>query len=530
MSRSWIIALSWLVLACKGASDPPAPTDRLPRLTHAQWEATVTDLFHLPAPPGLSADFTPDPQLGRFDNDIAQLNVTAGLWRDYQRAAEQLADTVSGDPALLSPIVAGRPATEARAIVTALLARGFRRPATTAEVDRYAALFAEGATRFAELEPVAAGVRMTVQALLQSPHFLYRAELRVEEKDGVITLSGHELASRLSYLLWNTMPDDALLAAAAAGELGTTEGVRAAATRLLDDPRARAQLRRFHQQAYQLEEYRDLDKSPAAFPAWRRELGAMMEEETLRFLDDVVARDGGVADVLLSNRAFVNADLAAIYGLTGTFGADYQAVDLDPTVRAGFVTRAGFLARNATLTEPDPIHRGVFINLSILCRPIQAPPSIPTDLVRTGDTNREKVTSITGAGTCGSGCHHTLINPLGFGLEAYDAVGAVRTDDHGFPLDTKATYVFDDGRAIEFVDGVDLSRQLAAVPETHACYVSNLLQLALGRALVDADHAQLVAPLAERSLAEALPIRALILEIVTSDAFRTRTANRRSQP
>lgn len=528
MSRSWLIALSSLVLACKGAGDSPAPVDRLPRLTHAQWEATVTDLFHLPAPPGLSADFTPDPQLGRFDNDIARLDVTAGLWRDYQRAAETLADTISRDQALLAPIVAGRTAADGRAIVTDLLARGFRRPATADEVERYAAIFASGPTRFSQLDPLAAGVRMTVQALLQSPHFLYRAELGTDEKDGVIPLTGYELASRLSYLLWNTMPDDALLAAAAAGELDTAAGVRAAATRLLDDPRARAQLRRFHEQAYELGEYRDLDKSTAAFPGWRREIGAMMEEETLRFLDDVVAKGGSVADVLLSNRAFVNADLARIYGLAGSFGADYQEVDLDPTVRAGFITRAGFLARNATLTEPDPIHRGVFINLSILCRSIQAPPSIPTDLVRTGDTNRQKVQSITGPGTCGAACHHYIINPLGFGLEAYDAVGAVRADDHGFPLDTKATYVFPDGRTIEYANGVELSQQLAAAPETHACYVSNLLELALGRSLVDADRKQVVEPLAERSLDEKLPIRELILEIVTSDTFRTRTPNRRS--
>lgn len=529
MRRSWIVVLAWLVAACSNSSGPaPVAVDRFPRLTHAQWEATVQDLFALPAPPGLSGSFTPDPPIGRFDNNIARLNTGSGLWQDYQRAAEQIAERVVRDPAALARIVPDRATADGRAIVTALGLHAFRRPLTDAEVDRYAALYATGATHFPQHDPVTAGVRIAIQTLLQSPYFLYRAELADTAKGGVIALTGYEVAARLSYMLWNTMPDDALLAAAGAGELDTAAGVRAQATRLLADPRAAAQLRRFHGQAFHTADYRDLDKSPIAFPTWRREVGSMMEEEVLRFLDDVVGSGGGVADMLTSTRAFVNADLARIYGLTGSFDASYQQVELDPATRAGLLTRAGFLAKNASLAEPDPIHRGVFVNLSIICRPINAVPNIPTDLVRTGNTNRERVTSITGLGTCGERCHHTIINPIGFAFERFDAIGAVRADDGGFPIDTKATYMFADGRTITYDDAVGLSRELAAAPELHACYVANLLELALGREVVEADREAVVDPLAARSLAERLPIVELILDIVSSDAFRTRTANGRS--
>src|SRR5690606_37362992 len=114
------------------------------------------------------------------------------------------------------------------------------------------------------------------------------------------------------------------------------------ASRLLDSDRARAQFRRFHFQAFSISEYADLDKSSSQYPDWRPEIGAMMQEEAVRFLDAVFASDGGIADVLTSTKAYVNADLAKIYGLQGSFGDEYQEVELDPNVRAGLLTRAGF--------------------------------------------------------------------------------------------------------------------------------------------------------------------------------------------
>lgn len=531
MYRISLTVLLWIALGCGRDTElePASVADRFPRLSHAQWEATVQDLFRLPEPTGLSSTFQPDPQLGRFDNNVARLGMASGLWRDYQRAAEVIAERVASDPALLAAIVPDPAAADARQIVASFGLRAFRRPLREPEVERYAALFTGAAAAFPEHDAVTAGVRLMIQGMLQSPFFLYRGELSDAVAGGGMPLGGHEVAARLSYLMWNSMPDDDLFAAAAAGELADAAGVRRHASRMFDDPRTRAQLRRFHYQVFSIAEYADLDKDPVQFPEWRRELGPMMQEETLRFLDSVIDDGRGIADILTSTRAFVNADLARIYGVEGTFGDAYEPVELDPTVRAGLLTRAGFLARNATLDEPDPIHRGVFINLSVICRPITSPPSIPPVLDRRGDTNRERVESITGEGTCGESCHHDMINPLGFALEGFDAVGAHRETDGGFPIDSAAVYSFADGRSIAYGGAVELSRQLAASPEVHACYTSQLLELALGRDLRRTDR-EVVSALADRSLGDELSIKELVLSVVSSNAFRIRSLEQRSQP
>lgn len=523
MQRVWQIAIVSLVVACGNdvRNEPSSVADRFPRLTHAQWESTVQDLFHLPEPSGLSATFTPDPQLGRFDNNIARLNVSAGLWRDYQRAAEAVAERVANDPALLAGVAGDVATLDARAFVSSFGLHAFRRPLSDAEVERYAQVFASAPPVFPEHDANTAGVRLVIQTMLQSPFFLYRSELSNKPGEGGLVLNGYEVASRLSYLFWNTMPDDALFAAAKSGALDTPEGIREQASRLFDDERTRAQFRRFHFQAFKVFQYADLDKNTTTFPEWRKEIGGMMQEETLRFLDSVIERDGGIADLLTSRRAFVNADLAKIYGLDGTFGDDYQEVELPPT-RAGLLTRAGFLAKNATLDEPDPIHRGVFINLNVLCRPITAPPNIPTGLERTGNTNREKVDSITGEGTCGENCHHTIINPLGFAFEEFDAIGALRDNDHGYPLNTADSYAFADGRMIHYTNAIELSQQLAASPEVHACYATNLLEFMLGRDLDRTDR-RVMQALAEESLTDHMSIKELVLSVVASNTFRVRT-------
>ncbi len=529
MQRLWLIAIFIAGCGRDTAMEPASVSDRFPRLSHAQWEATVQDLFYLPEPSGLSSTFTPDPQLGRFDNNIARLGMTSSLWKDYQRAAEVIAERVTVEPALFAKLVPDVATVDARRFVTTFGLRAFRRPLTEAEVARYLQVYASAPAVFSDADAVHAGVRLVVQGMLQSPFFVYRSELSEARGEGGMPLSGYEVAARLSYLLWNSMPDDALFAAAAAGELDDGEGVRLHATRLFEDPRTREQFRRFHYQAFSIAEYADLDKSTTTFPDWRREIGPMMQEEALLFLDSVITTDGGIAEMLTSNKAFVNADLAKIYGLAGTFGTDYREVQLDPATRAGLLTRAGFLARNATLDEPDPIHRGVFINLNILCRPISAPPVLPDVIERMGMTNRERVTSMTGEGTCGENCHHTIINPIGFAFEGYDAVGASRTKDNDIAVDTSATYVFEDGRTISYGNAIELSRKLAATPEVHACYTQHVLEFMLGRDLLISDRV-VVNTFAKQSLEEQLSVKELVLAVVSSNMFRVRKFTKRSTP
>jgi hypothetical protein len=313
-----------------GAEATEAP--RFARLTHAQWENTVRDLFNLPAPPALATAFYPDPQLGRFDNNIARLAVTAGLWQDYQRAAEQIAELVVADQTLFAGILPADlpsdPAAAGRAFVESFGARAFRRPLTAAEVDGYAAMFATGPTHYPEDDALHGGARLVIGAMLQSPWFLYRAETSTGE-GSTVQLSGYEVASRLSYALWNTMPDPDLFADAADGALDDEDGLRAAAERLWAEERTHGQFDHFHYQAFELREYTDVDKDGEVFPEWSGPLAEAMQAEANMFLSGVVFDEGAIGDLLTSTRAHVNADLAAVYGLSGEFGDEMVEVELD---------------------------------------------------------------------------------------------------------------------------------------------------------------------------------------------------------
>src|SRR6185503_12067113 len=163
----------------------------------------------------------------------------------------------------------------------------------------------------------ARGARLSIQAFLQSPHFIYRVEASSDVTDGLIHLSGYEIATKLSYMLWNTMPDDGLLAAAAVGKLDTPEGILAEAKRLLADDRAKAMVASFHHQLLQYDHYDDLNKDPALFPTFDPKLGADMKREAELFIDDVIfSQNGGIREILTEPTTFVDADLAAIYGLS----------------------------------------------------------------------------------------------------------------------------------------------------------------------------------------------------------------------
>ncbi|MEM9491946.1 MAG: DUF1592 domain-containing protein, partial [Myxococcota bacterium] len=437
-------------------------------------------------------------------------------------------------PDALAAMIAGElpsePAARVRVFIETFGARAFRRPLTAVETDRYAALFERGAGHYGGPDPFVDGVRITIEAMLQSPHFVYRVEAGPGTEADPSRLTGYEVAARLSYLLWNTMPDAELFAAAASGQLGSVEGITAQAERMFDDPRTRATFDHFHLQLFEMHEYADIDKDTGVFPEWRREMGAMMLTEMQMFLSSVVfTRQGTVGDLFTATHTYVNQDLAPLYGLEGEFSGEFTEVELDPSTRAGFLTRLGFLTRNATLTEPDPIHRGVFANLNVICRPLAALPNIPDNLMPVGNTNRERIDSITGDGTCGAGCHSTTINPLGFALENYDAIGRYRTEDNGYPVDAAALYVFEDGRAIDFRNGIELSYMLADSPEVHSCYIGSLLEYALSRSVAIADGA-LVTRLTEESLARGTSIREVFMSVVTSNVFRNRAPTTRADP
>lgn len=505
----------------------PAQQSRFPRLSHTQWENTIRDLFYLDATTGLSESFTGDPLGGYFDNNESALQVTPGLWADYQKAAEEVAAMITSDPAKLAKIFSPDTSVsldmQARAFIESFGLRAFRRPLVAAEIDQYVNLFMQAKDILTELDPATAGVALTLQAILQSPYFVYRVEASESPRaDGRIPLNGYEVATKLSYFLWNTMPDDDLLAAAKAGELSTKEGARGYAASMLNDPRAHDSIGSFHRQLYDYKKYLDLYKDPALFPDFVPETGEDMQREAELFVDDVVfAKDGGLVDLLTSRTAFLNDRLAKVYGLDpANFTAEFTKVELDPKQRSGLLTRAGFLAANGTARIPDSIHRGVFINLRVLCSKLPPPPNnVPPLPVVDGKTNREIVSGHTGKGTCGESCHGVLINPIGFAFEHYDAVGAWRTTDNGFPIDSADQYTFG-GEVKSYSDAIELSQTIAESNEAHRCYAKRWLEMAYGRASVPADD-KLLDGLRDASKGGA-SIKDIILALIENDAFLTR--------
>jgi len=496
-----------------------------PRLTHAQWENSVRDVLYLDDRPGFSASFTGDPLGGVFDNNEAVLSVTPNLWADYQRAAEEVAAMVVADPARLAKIV---PPDEgqgddarARAFIETVGKRAYRRPLTPAEITAHLGIFSQGAELLGG-DPFEAGVQMVLGALFQSPFFIYRVEgTSAPREDGLVPLGPYELASRLSYLLWNTMPDEMLFAAAEAGELGTKEGLRVHAERMLLDPRARDVVLSFHRQLFDWKKFGDLYKDPAVFPEFVPEIGADLVRESEAFVEDVVFEErGGLVDLLVSRTAFVNDRLAGIYGVEAPAGSEFARVELDPKERSGMLTRLGFLAANGTARASDPIHRGVFINLRMLCVALPPPPNTVSPLPPgENKTTRELVDAHTGKNTCGSSCHGALINPAGFAFEHYDAIGRWRGEDNGFPVDASAEYPIGGGM-VHFDDAVGWSQIIAESREANECFARHWLEFAYGRDAAPEDEA-LIVKLGESSRA-GMSIQDLLLELVTSDAFQTR--------
>jgi hypothetical protein len=332
----------------------------------------------------------------------------------------------------------------------------------------------------------------------------------------------YEVASRLSFALWNSMPDDELLRAAQAGELGTEAGIRAQAERMLADPRTELTLHRFHHLWLSTADYTtaSTDRDTGFFPEYTPEVWGSMIGEVDAFVGHVVVeQDLGLTELLTASYTFADARLAPIYGQTVS-GEGFQRIELDPTERRGLLSLSGFLARNATFLETDPIHRGVFIARRIVCADLPAPPNgvprLPADM--TGRSMRERIDEHTSSPACAN-CHHRIINPLGFPFERFDALGRVQDPElrTGAAIDTTGEYRLD-GALVTFADGVELSTRLAESRQVHDCYAEHLAEFVFADRPVRRSVARRGG---EVSLGGG-STRDVLLAIVTDELFRTR--------
>jgi hypothetical protein len=487
---------------------------RFVRLTHEQWENSVRDVLLLPERSGLSSGFVPDPPEGKFENNERALYVSANLRTDYQRAAETLAERVSRDASALARLGS---AADVPGFINGLGRRAFRRALTPAEETAFSELFASGKTFFESGDDFADGAQVVLETMLQSPHFVYRIEL---SPDGA-RLSGYELAAKLSFLLRNTTPDEALLVAAETGKLDTPEGLASIAQQMLGDTASTASLERFHSALFGLERYQSILKDTTLFPNYTEALNQSLLNADLRFFQHVYEGGFGLREILTSKVAYVDRTTAGFYGISAG-GNELEQVTLDDT-RPGFLTRVGFLAYNATLRDPDPIHRGVDINNKLLCAHLEPPageipPLPPFD---PGQTNRERVIGHTGSGTC-AGCHLQIINPLGFALENFDAMGQLRTTDNGKPVDTSGEYRFADG--VKTFGGInELVQLIGDSQQAHGCYAANLTEFALARDIAGGE-GELVTELQRLSLEEDTSVKDILLTMVKSPLFVTAKA------
>ena len=501
-----------------GASTPqPRPMSlegdpiysRVVRLTNEQWQRSVQDILALDQLPDAANSFErPVAGTTDFANNEHVLSVSNALWQSYQLAAEQAAQLATGTSERLAKLYSG---TDAAGFIRMLGRRAFRRPLTAAEEQSYATIFDQGAAGSGSAASFPKGAALVIGAMLQSPYFLYRSELG---GDGA-ALSGYELAAKLSFWLLGTTPSDALLDAASTGQLDSVDGTVRLATAMLEQPAAAETMREFHRELLHFDLYTTLSKIGVA--DYTEALNAELEASSYRFFDRIYTQGLGLNAILTSTTGYVGPAMAAIYGVAVP-AAGIEERELGPE-RAGYFTQLPFLALYAFNEQPDPIHRGLTLNLDFLCadpgKPVANLPPIPP--LMPGQTNREMITTLTGG--CGQQCHTYYINPLGFAFESFDGMGRLRSTDNGKPVDTSAAYPFAEGYK-QYAGAAQLMQLMAGSKQAHACYAKKVASYALQRDIVQSDLPTLDA-LTEVSKSGG-SLKQVMLALVQDPAFRTR--------
>jgi hypothetical protein len=403
--------------------------------------------------------------------------------------------------------------------------RLFRRPLTEDETARFLARFQQW--QMAVDFPGA--VQLTLSAMLQSPQFLYRPEpVPGGTPAGTpVPVDPYEMATRLSFFLWQSVPDDALLDAAAQGALGADDGIRAQMERMLADPRGKRALWSFHRQWLGLDQILSPEgatRTAAVDPLWTTFSRTDSVTESELFVENTLTQGGTFEDLLTSPAAWVDGEMARLYGLPAPADpAQWNPVSLPGSQRAGLLTRIAFLAGYSHAGATSPPVRGSAIELRLLCHlPISPPPgadlSQPTAPPDGGpETNRTLFEQRTSPPVC-QACHHEL-NGFGFGLEDYNAAGIFQTTDNGLPVDASGAI---SGTDVDgpFVGGVQLSGMLATSALVHACATSEWVRFAMGRPPLDAEQAA-IAQLAAGFKSSGGDVHALLEALVLSPFFRT---------
>ncbi len=499
----------------------PAPST-MHRLTSAQYRATVEDLLGVP----FTGPLEQDTSLHGFIAVAASaLTIPPLAAEQYEQAAWELATAVVNDTEGRRAWLGCEPSVDdtlcQRNWATRFLRRAWRRPPTADEVEQAVALSQRIGL---DLRDPWQGVRAAVAMALQSPHFLFRVELTrpSEEHPGWYAYTDHEMASRLSYALWGTMPDDALLAAADAGELTELATLGTHVDRLLADPRADERLTGFFDEFIGLQRLDGITKDPTLYPQMTPALMASMRREIAMLFEALALRGSGdFRQLLTTNMTFVDRELARVYGLPFA-GDGVTRLELPTEAeRGGILGRAAVLSLFSHATVNSPTFRGKFVRVSLLCQDIPPPPpgtpiSVPTPEEGVPTTLRDRLSMHLTSDTCAS-CHSRM-DPLGFPLENFGPIGEWRDFDNGLPIDATGEV---DG---VFVDGAAaLGAAVAAHPDFGFCVTARLYRYGTGQ-LESLAELPLLETLAAAFEDDSYSFPGLVRSIVLSDGFRFASA------
>lgn len=522
-----------LPVSCEGPLSPgPSP---IRRLTRVEYNNTVFQLLGDTTFP--ASAFAPDEEANGFDNQASALVVSPLLAEQYLSAAEDLAARHADNLLTNLPACTGGSMDQtscerdAEAFIRSFGLRTFRRPLTSEEVQTHRTLFVEGTGMGDGTYDPRTGLQLVVQAMLQSPHFLYRVENGMPDpvEGDVVQLTSYEMASRLSYLFWNTMPDAALFDAAANDELRTKEQIEVQARRMISAPRAREAVKNFHRQ------WLDLDRVPGiaatgkdrtVYPDYDETLLPLLQRETEEFLDYLIFEErGNVEDMFTASYSMMNNRVAEFYGVSIPDDPEdrFRRVELDSSQYSGFLTQAGLLALHATADGSSPIHRGIFVREKIFCQPPPPPPDIVPEppTVDPNETTRNQYIQHKVDPSC-NGCHQ-MIDPIGFGFEHFDALGRYRETqgEKMLPIDATGEIVGTDDADGPFDGAVELSHRLGASNRVRNCVASQWFRFGYGRTETEEDECSI--DTIQAAFAEAdYDIQELLVALTQTDAFRYR--------
>ena len=487
------------------------------RLTETQYLSSLTHLFgeDLILPNSLEPDQSIE---GFLSVGSAKTSISARGTELYEMAAYLVAEQVVTDP-IRSLWLTCEPqgvsdADCAEQALGDLAYRAWRRPVEDDELDKLVDVTMLAAET---LESFDEGIVYGVAAVLQSPHFLFRVETGEDDGAGGSRYSNYEMASRLSFFLWNGPPDDLLLDAADSGELTDEEALLEHIDRMLDDDLFRHGARNVFEELYTLYALDDLTKDPTLFPHMTEDVGPSAREETLQVIEALAVGDQDFLDLMTTKTTYINRTLAAIYAVQAPSREGFAEVTLGASdARNGLLGHVSFLAQHSHPVSTSPTLRGKFIRETLLCHSIPDPPAdVDTSIPEpsgNAPTLRDRVNEHLEVDACAA-CH-SLTDPLGLGLENFDGLGRYRLNDNDHPIDASGDL---DGAT--FSDASSLTQVLREHPDLGPCLTENLYRYAMGRAQA-AGELELLDSLATRFKRQNNTLKSLMRDVVVSDGFR----------